>query len=143
MKLGLLEAGMARRLLGLPRGNQVELAAVARQASLGVKETEALVRLWRRAPSEQTQQFVLAHPREALDKAQSPPPREDPRLSPHGQWVQRRLRLALSAMTALDEALGSGLSMDDRTLLSEEIDTSSQLMGRMLCRLGPSDASGS
>ncbi|MBU1870500.1 MAG: ParB N-terminal domain-containing protein [Candidatus Omnitrophica bacterium] len=35
MKLGLLEPGMARRLLGLPRGNQVELAAVARKAGLG------------------------------------------------------------------------------------------------------------
>lgn len=144
MKLGLLEAGMARQLLALPRGNQVELATVARHASLGVKQTETLVSLWRRAPSEQARQFVLTHPHEAIKQAQSPPERaEDPRLSAHGQWVQRRLRAVLSAMTALAEALGSGLNARDLTLLEEDFDASSQLMARIRSRLGPSDASGS
>jgi ParB-like chromosome segregation protein Spo0J len=144
MKLGLLEAGMARRLLGLPRGNQVELAAVARQASLGVKQTETLVRLWRQAPSEQARQFVLAHPREAITEATTATERvADPRLSAQGQWVQRKLRLALGAMTALAEALGSGLKAEDQRLLEEDLEALSHLMGRMPCRPGPSDVGGS
>jgi len=144
MKLGLLEAGMARRLLGLPRGNQVELAAVARKASLGVKQTETLVGLWRQAPSEEARQFVLTHPSEAIAAASSPPQRAtDPRLSAHGQWVQRKLRVALGTMTALSEALGQGLSAADRTLLVDEIEALSQLSSRTRRRLGCDDAGAS
>lgn len=144
MKLGLLEAGMARRLLGLPRGNQVELAAVARRASLGVKQTETLVRLWRHASSEQARKFVMTHPREAIAEATSPPQRaEDPRLSAHGQWVQRKLRATLSAMTALAEALGGGLKPEDQSLLTEDVEALKHLMGRLPCRPGSNDAGGS
>jgi ParB-like chromosome segregation protein Spo0J len=142
MKLGLMEAGMARRLLGLPRGNQVELAAVARKAALGVKQTETLVQLWRRAPSDQARQFVLTHPSEAIEATLSPPPQraQDPRLSAQGQSVQRRLHAVLSAMTALTEALGSGLQAQDHKLLEQDLEALSRLMARMRCRLGPNDA---
>ena len=144
MKLGILEPGMARRLLPLPRGNQVELAAVARKASLAVKQTEVLVRLWRQAPSDQARQFVLAQPCEAIAAAESPPqPTQDPRLSTDGQRVQRKLRAALSSMTTLDRALGSSLNADDRTLMKEDLEALSQLMSRLRCRLGPNDAIGS
>ena len=86
MKLGLLEPGMARRLLGLPRGNQVELAAVVRKAGLGIGQTEKLVQLWRQAPSDEAQQFVVTHPTEALSASQSSPKRRsDPRLSSQEQ----------------------------------------------------------
>ncbi len=138
MKLGLLEPGIARRLLGLPRGNQVELATVARKAALGVSQTESLVQLWRRAPSDEARQWVLSYPREAIAEAQSPPQRaEDPRLSAQGQWVQRRVRAALQAITALMEALGSGLKEQDRALLQEELDELSRQMDRLQCRPGP------
>jgi ParB-like chromosome segregation protein Spo0J len=151
MKLGLLEAGMARRLLGLPRGNQVELAAVARKAALGVKQTETLVRLWRAAISAQARKLLLAHPREAIAEAEanatSPPQRpqraEDPRLSAHGQWVQRTLRAALRTMTALARALGSGLPMEDQMLLKEELDALSRLMAQIRFPPGPNDADAS
>ncbi len=139
MKLGLLEPGIARRLLGLPRGNQVELAAVARKAALGVRQTESLVQLWQRAPSDDARQWVLSNPREAIAQAQSPPKRaEDPRLSAQGQWVQRRVRAALQAIAALMEALGSGLKAQDRALLQEELDELSRQMDRLQCRPGPS-----
>ena len=144
MKLGLLEPGMARRLLALPRGNQVELAAVARKAALGVRKTEKLVQLWQKAPSAEAQQFVLTHPKEAIEAAQSSPKRAlDPRLSSQGQWVQRRLRAAVTALAALDEALGQGLGREDRALLKGELLTLSHQMHRIGSRAGLNDAEGS
>ncbi len=137
MKLGLLEPGMARRLLGLPRGNQVELAAVARKAGLGVRQTEKLVQLWRQAPSAQAQQFVLTHPNEALSAAQSSPKQaQDPRLSSLGQRVQRRLQAAVTAMSALAEALSQDLRSEDRTLLEEDFEALSHQMQRVSSRVG-------
>jgi ParB-like chromosome segregation protein Spo0J len=141
MKLGLLEPGMARRLLALPRGNQVELAAVARNAALGVRQTEKLVQLWRQAPSEEARQFVLTHPSEALTAAQSSPKRAvDPRLSSQGQWVQRRVRAAVAAMSALAEALEGGLDSADRVLLLQDLAAMSQQMQRLSSRVGQDDA---
>src|SRR5262249_58074731 len=48
MRLGLLHPGSARRLLSLPPGNQLEMAAVVQSARLGPRDTELLVSLWRR-----------------------------------------------------------------------------------------------
>jgi ParB-like chromosome segregation protein Spo0J len=144
MKLGLLEPGIARRLLGLPRGNQVELAAVVRKAGLGVRQTEKLIQLWQKAPSAEAQKFVLTHPKEALATTQSSPNRaEDPRLSSQGQWVQRRIRAAVTALSALMEALGKGLRSEDRTLLAEDITALSHQMQRVGSRVGRDDAEGS
>ncbi len=142
MKLGLLEPGMARRLLGLPRGNQVELAAVARQAALGVKQTEALVQAWRQAPSDKARQLVLTNPSEAIAKEPQSPPQEtqDPRLSAQGQRVQRCLRATLRSMAALTEALSSALQAQDQALLQQKLDELSRQMKRLQCRPGPSAA---
>lgn len=141
MKLGLLEPGMARRLLALPRGNQVELAAVVRKAGLGIGQTEKLVQLWRQAPSDEAQQFVLTHPTEALSASQSSPNRRsDPRLSSQGQWVQRRLQAAVTALSALTDALGSGLGSEDRTLLEEDFKALNHQMKRISSRAGRDDA---
>src|SRR5277367_140212 len=48
MKLGLLHPGSARRLLSLPPGNQLEMAAAVESAGLGPRDTELLVSLWYR-----------------------------------------------------------------------------------------------
>jgi ParB-like chromosome segregation protein Spo0J len=45
MKLGMLHPGSARRLLSLPPGNQLEMAAVVVHAALGPRDTELLVSL--------------------------------------------------------------------------------------------------
>lgn len=137
MKLGLLDPGIARRLLALPRGNQVELAAVVRQAGLGVRQTETLVGLWRRAPSEEAKQFVMSHPTDALAAAESKPEMAvDPRLSSQGQWAQRRLGSALRVLSQLSETLGSGLKDADRELLSSDIDALTRQMTTVRSRLG-------
>lgn len=137
MKLGLLDPGVARRLLALPRGNQVELATVVRQAGLGVGQTEALVSLWRCAPSEAARQFVVTHPAQALEAARSSPQTPvDPRLSSQGQWVQRRLRGTMGALSHLSEAFGSGLPKEDRAILAEDIDALLRRMETVSSRLG-------
>ena len=144
LKLGLLDPGVARRLLPLPRGNQVEMAAVVRQAGLGVRQTETLVSLWRQAPSEAVRQFVVTHPKEALEAAgASPEPPVDPRLSSQGQSVQRRLRGTMRALAQLAEALGSGLPSEDRTLLAEDIDALRHRMTALSSRLGQKPAGAS
>ena len=143
MKLGLLEPGMARRLLVLPRGNQVELAAEAREARLGVRQTEQLVQLWRQAPSAEARQYVMTHPTEALASVTSPSkqqePARDPRLSSQGHWLQSRLRAALAALGALADALGRGVRHEDRPLLQEDLAALSHQMQRVSCHVGPGD----
>jgi ParB-like chromosome segregation protein Spo0J len=62
---GILPPGAGRRLLVLPAGNQLELAAVAMQHGLGSQETELLVRLWKNADPP-VRDYLLAHPRAAL-----------------------------------------------------------------------------
>ena len=51
MKLGMLSPGVARRLLSLPPGNQLQIAAAAQNAGLGPRDTELLVSLWQRRRS--------------------------------------------------------------------------------------------
>jgi len=141
LKLGLLHPGMARRLQVLPRGNQVELAAVARKASLGVRQTESLVQLWRRAPSEEARQFVLTQPKETLQAAQSlPQPAQDPRLLKNGQSLQDILRAAVAAMETLTQGLEAGAMSEDRALLQEDFATLSRQMQRLSSLLGQKNA---
>jgi len=145
LKLGLLDPGVARRLLPLPRGNQVELAAVVRRAELGARQTETLVGLWRRAPSEEARRYLTTHPKEAL-AASNPPATEalvDPRLSSRGQWVHGRLHQALQAMSRLGEALRDGLPPEDRGLLAEAIGDLKHRMKEVTSLLGSGDADGS
>jgi hypothetical protein len=51
VRTGLMSAGTARRLMVLPAGNQVELAAVVSHAELTTEETELLVSLWQKTLS--------------------------------------------------------------------------------------------
>jgi ParB-like chromosome segregation protein Spo0J len=95
MRLGLLPAGVARRLLSLPRGNQLELSASALAARLGPRDTELLVSLWHRAKDPTARRALLSDPRAHLteERLAAPRIREDPKLSPAGQRLQRVLRM--------------------------------------------------
>jgi len=95
IKQGLLHPGVARALLGLPAGNQLELAAVAMGTHLGPEQTERLVSLWQRARDPEVRRYLLSHPHQALAQAYpkpSPTPC-DPRLSPPSQTLARLLGL--------------------------------------------------
>jgi ParB-like chromosome segregation protein Spo0J len=138
LKLGLLHPGMARRLLVLPRGNQVELAAVARKAALGVRQTERLVQLWQRAPSEEARQLVLTEPHKALQTGRSAPqPAQGPK---RGQPIQDALRAAVTAMEALTQVLKESVMGEDRALLQKDFATLSRLMQIVSSLLGQESA---
>ena len=93
MKLGMLHPGSARRLLSLPPGNQLELAAVIGSARLGPRDTELLVSLWHRTKDPAARRALLSEPRASLLKhhPETRRPPVDPRLSPEGQRLCRCL----------------------------------------------------
>ncbi len=93
MRVGLLHPGVARRLLALPPGNQLQVAASAQQARLKPRDTELLVSLWQRAPTPELKKQLLAQPLQSVRKAfpeHSRPPL-DARLSQAGQHLARTL----------------------------------------------------
>jgi ParB-like chromosome segregation protein Spo0J len=103
MKLGMLHPGAARRLLALPPGNQLEMAAVIGSARLGPRDTELLVSLWHRTKDPVARRALLSEPRASLLKhhPETRRPPVDPRLSPEGQRLCRCLhRLEAFAMEA-------------------------------------------
>lgn len=95
VRTGLMPPGIARRLIVLPPGNQVELAAVVSKASLGTAQTEALVSLWQKASDPTVRRALLAQPRQALEQAHPADVRRpaDPRLGPRSQALQRWLQI--------------------------------------------------
>lgn len=103
MRLGLLHPGVARRLLVLPPGNQLQVATAAQSARLGPRDTELLVSLWQRAKDPEMKKQMLAHPAAALTAAfpeLSRPP-VDLRLTVGGQQLSRLLyQLAVTAPRA-------------------------------------------
>jgi ParB-like chromosome segregation protein Spo0J len=96
MKLGVLAPGIARRLLPLPPGNQLQLSTAAQSAGLGPRDTELLVGLWQKAKDPAVREVLLKQPQAALAQAYPELPRADPRLTPPGQQLSRLLSLMKS-----------------------------------------------
>jgi hypothetical protein len=69
MALGQLGEGCLRRLALLPQRNQEALWTAARRTELSPRQTGQLVDLWRLAPDPEARQYVIEHPREALELA--------------------------------------------------------------------------
>lgn len=67
----------------------------------------------------------------------------DPRLSSQGQCVQKRLRGTMRALSLLTEALGSGLTREDRTILEADIGALQSQIEMVSSRLGPEPAAAS
>jgi len=134
---GILPPGAARRLLGLPAGNQLELAAVVTHERLGSQETELLVRLWRTA-SPPIREFLLRHPREALANARAGDPEEpsDPRLTPRGQRLQRHLRILQGVAPRTLAALRPSPAAEDLEILARDLDSTTSSLSRLVEALG-------
>lgn len=124
LRVGLLSPTCARHVARLPQGNQGELLGVIRREALTVHELEGVVNLLLCAPSRDQQRYVLEAPREALSQAGGPPllPARDPRLSPAGSQVWRRLGLLLDLLSRMESWLSregrAGLTPKDRQVLS-------------------------
>jgi ParB/RepB/Spo0J family partition protein len=107
VRMGLMSAGTARRLMVLPAGNQLEVAAAVRQAELSTSETELWVSLWRKTADPQIRRFLLKEPRTAIQNAQPPEAAlvVDPRLSARGKVLARALPLLRGVAVRVSETL--------------------------------------
>ena len=103
LKVGLLNPTCARQLVRLPPGNQVALLDVIRREALTLHEVEGVVTLLLTAPTAALQTYILRAPREALAQSDGAClPARDPRLSPAGHQIWRRLGVLLELLARMD-----------------------------------------
>jgi ParB-like chromosome segregation protein Spo0J len=122
LQLGLLTPTAARAVSRLPCGNQAEVVELIRRESLSSSETQRVVDLLLACADEPQQRFVLTQPREALCRERgAASPARDPRLSPAGNRVWRRLGLLLELLPRMENWLRSWghaeLASGDRSLI--------------------------
>jgi len=134
---GILPPGAARRLLGLPVGNQLELATVVTHQGLGSQETELLVRLWKNAEPP-IRDYLLAHARQALENARSGDPEQppDPRLTPRGQRLQRHLRILQEVAPRTLQTLRPSPAEEDLLILAGDLESTKSSLSRLVEALG-------
>jgi ParB-like chromosome segregation protein Spo0J len=138
MKLGQLHPGSARRLLSLPPGNQLEMAAAIQSAGLGPRDTELLVGLWRRTKEPAARRALLREPRASLREHHPETRRSplDPRLSPEGQRLCRCLHRFETTAAETSRRLLAALSATDRTVLSDALRKTAASASRLATELG-------
>ncbi|MGA8498878.1 MAG: ParB N-terminal domain-containing protein, partial [Xanthobacteraceae bacterium] len=123
LRLGLLSVSVARQVVRLPAGNQAEVLQVARREALNTAEVRGVVDLLLGSASRDQEQYVLAEPREALQRAHGSTPRsQDPRLSVAGNRVRQRVVNLLDDLERLEHWLlhrgRAELTPSDRSLLT-------------------------
>lgn len=123
LRLGLLSATAARSVVRLPAGNQVQVLATRQRDALTVAELDGVVDLLLAAPGRSQQEYILAQPRQALQQArQETGWAWDPRLSPAGNRIARRLTDVLEGLGRMENWLRSqgraGLTPSDRLVLA-------------------------
>jgi ParB-like chromosome segregation protein Spo0J len=138
VRTGLMKAGTARRLIALPAGNQLEMAAVISKHALSTEETELLVSLWRKAGDPEIRRFLLAEPRTALERAQPEKVQTplDVRLSARGQVLARALPILRGVSHRICDALSPPLEPPDLRLLKAELVRTEQSLPGLLAALG-------
>ena len=95
LRVGLLSPTAARQIVRLPQGNQAEVLEAIRREALSSAELAGVVDLWLRCSERRQQEYLLAHPREALSQAKGVLPAvRDPRLSEAGNQVWKRVGTA-------------------------------------------------
>jgi hypothetical protein len=105
LRLGLVGPSLARQLTRLPTGNQEALLALTRRETLSAQEVSAVIGLLEGSSEEQAA-FVLARPREALQRVQGPPRAlRDPRLSRAGNWLAKHLTQTIEALVGMENWL--------------------------------------
>ena len=140
MRLGLLSPGVARRLLSLPPGNQLQIAAAAQSAGLGPRDTERLVSLWHSAKEPEIQRQLLAEPRAFLAQAFPENAAVDARLTPQGQQLSRLLRLVAGVAPRLSRLLPP--AEGNRPILSKQIAETRTAVFRLGTSLGSVESAG-
>ncbi len=106
LRLGLLSPTAARQLTRLPAGNQPEVLAAARRASLSAEELRGVVDLLLASASREKELHILAGPREALRQARAEmPPAWDPRLSAAGNRIAKQVGMLLDQLGRMENWL--------------------------------------
>lgn len=123
LRVGLLSPTSARQLVRLPPGNQAEVLDAVRREALSGAELKGLVELWLGCANRGQQQYILAHPREALSQANRlSQVGRDPRLSEAGNHVWKRVGLLLDVLGRMEVWLAhhgrAGLTAEDRVILA-------------------------
>ena len=123
LRVGLLSPTAARQIVQLPQGNQAEALEAARREALSGAELAAGVDLWLGCADRSQQQYILAHPREALSQAKAViPAGRDPRLSEAGNHVWKRVGLLLDVLGRMEVWWAhhgrAGLTAEDRAILA-------------------------
>ena len=123
LRVGLLSPTAARQIVRLPQGNQAEVLDASRREALSGAELTGVVDLWLGCSERSQQQYILAHPREALSQAKGAiPPSRDPRLSEAGNQVWKRVGLLLDVLGRMEVWLAhsgrAGLTAEDRAILA-------------------------
>ena len=123
LRVGLLSPTAARQVVRLPQGNQAEVLDAVRCEALSGAELAGVVDLWLGCSDPSQQQYVLAHPRQALSQAQGAlPVAHDPRLSEAGNHVWKRVGLLLDVLGRMEVWLAhhgrAGLTAEDRAILA-------------------------
>jgi ParB/RepB/Spo0J family partition protein len=138
VKLGLLHPGSARRLLSLPPGNQLEMAAAVESARLGPRDTELLVSLWHRTKEPSGRRGLLSEPRASLSKhhPETRRPPLDPRLSAEGQRLCRCLRRLDTVVTEASRRLRAPPPTKDLAILDKDLRAASVAASRLTTELG-------
>lgn len=109
LRLGLIAPTQARHLTRLPRGNQNRAMQSATHAALTSRELSCMVDLLLASSTEQQMQFVLEKPRQAIKQSQDHHIHQwDPRLSPAGNKVAKRLSLLLDCLSRMNTWLRYG-----------------------------------
>jgi len=129
---GILPPGAARPLLGLPAGNQLELATVVMHHGLGSQQTEALVRLWKNA-SPAVRDYLLSQPRAALAKVEASDPEHppDPRLTLRGQRLQRHCRILQGVALRTQQMLRPSPTEEDLEILADELQSTKSSLSKL------------
>src|SRR5262249_27485098 len=130
---GILPPGAARPLLGLPAGNQLELATVVMHHGLGSQQTELLVRFWKNA-SPQVRDYLLSQPRAALANAQASDPEHppDPRLTLHGQRLQRHFRILQAVALRTRQMLRPTPTEEDLHILADDLESTESSLSTLV-----------
>jgi len=122
LRVGLLTPTAARQIVRLPQGNQTEVLEAIRREALSSAELGGVVDLWLRCSERRQQEYLLAHPREALSQAKGVLPAvRDPRLSEAGNQVWKRVGMLLDVLGRMEVWLAhhgrTGLTPEDRVIL--------------------------
>jgi len=123
LRVGLLSPTSARQMVRLPQGNQAEVLDAVRREALSGAELAGVVDLWLGCAERSQQQYILAHPREALSQAKGlSRVGRDPRLSEAGNHVWKRVGLLLDVLGRMEVWLAhhgrAGLTAEDHAVLA-------------------------